>query len=588
MALSEKEELELIALLELEVAEMERNRPIWSPKDPEFPDKITPQMMLVDSQADIIFYGGGVGGGKTFAAACVSLTQAESTLILRREFSQHEEIVNVFTKLIGPENIVGGTLIRWANESKKPKDVIAKRIRLGHLQHPLKDWQKYQGLQFDQVIIDEATAFPEKIVRLLMAWNRRPAEFVNGKLVHRPERKIKTIFTFNPPITHEGLWILKPIAPWVDENFRDHKKQPLRPAYGQVLYVLNLENEEYFFTEPQEMDSHPVTGKPLGSIFRTVSRTFIKALLADNAYLRNDPVYRAKLQAMPEEWRKAMLDGEMNAQLVDSIGQIFRGDPYKECLARWRKLNDPDENGNIAAPSGMPLAIGLDTAQGGDDDNCYFPIWEGGYLGIKGIVNGKACPDAGKLCDWMENEMRTRWSCDPDEIPLCVDAIGGRDFIFEWLRRWPNSVLYKFNGAQSMGVQGIYKVRVDQSSEEAVRVEEWNEVSRLPWLSTGVSFLNKISGSYIRMGDATRHPSYSLALPPDNELQRQLCARTASTEKSRMAISPKEQFIKDFGKSPNEADAAVMAFHFIDVVIRLLLSADQKARFEEIQRVRCS
>ena len=584
MALSEREGLEFIALLELELAEKVRNTPIWSPNDPEFPEKYTPQMALVDSQADIIFYGGGVGGGKTFAAACIALTQSESTLILRREFSQHEEIVNVFSKLVGAENIIGGTLIRWRDEYKKNHTIKAKRIRLGHLQHPEKDWQKYQGLQFGQVIVDELTTFPEKIIRLLMAWNRTPAEFKNGKMVPKKTAKIKTIFTFNPPITHEGLWITKPIAPWIDEDFRDHNGLPMRPKCGDLLHVLNLDNEEFFFWEHTETDTHPVTGKPLGMVFSTVSRTFIKAMLSDNAYLRNDPVYIAKLQAMPPEWRKAMLEGDMSAQLVDQINQIFKGDSLKEAELLWRKIND---DGN--APATMPLCIGLDTAQGGDDDNVYFPIWERGYVGKKGIINGKRAGDATKLCDWLEAQFYEHWRAMPDEIPICVDAIGGRDFTHEWKRRHPDGVLYEFKGSASAGVQGIFKTKVSANEKPDSVGKEFNKVAELPFYSIGVIFANKISAAWIRMGDSMRHPEFSIALPPDNELTRQLAARTAKPDQNKMAISPKEEFIKTFGKSPNEADALVMAYWFIDVVLKhasIMLTKQQIARFEEIQRIR--
>ena len=276
-----------------------------------------------------------------------------------------------------------------------------------------------------------------------------------------------------------------------------------------------------------------------------------------------------------------MLDGDMAGQLSDKIGQIFKGDAYKDAQARWRKINEDGKQ-----PTSLPLCIGLDTAQGGDDDNVYFPIWEHGYVGIKGIVNGKNAADAGKLCDWLEKEFKDRWNCEPDEIPISVDAIGGRDFIYEWSRRWPNSIVYKFKGSDSAGVQGIFKTHKDMSAPD--QAAEWNHVAQLPWFSQGVTFLNKISAAWIRMGDATRHPAFSIALPPDNEAQRQLTSRTEGKgEKARMSISPKEEFVKDFGKSPNEADAIVMAYWFIDVVLRLkLLSKDQIARFEEIQRIR--
>lgn len=610
--LTEAEEIELLQLLEIEAAEIDRRLPIWSPKDPEFPEKYTPQMALVDSKADIIFYGGGVGGGKTFAAACIALTQAETTLILRREFSQHEEIVNVFTKLIGAENVYGGTVIRWKDEKKKPKQVIAKKITLGHLQHPKKDWQKYQGRQFQQVIIDEATGFPEDIVRLLMAWNRKPAKFKDGKIVKQKESKIKTIFTFNPPITHEGLWIIKPIAPWIDPSFRDHNGKPLRPAFGELLYVLNLDNQEYFFTEHQELDRHPVTGKPLGEVFTTVSRTYIKATLNDNAYLRNDPVYKAKLQAMPAEWRKAMLDGEMTASLVDQILQIFKGEPYKECLARWRTLNDQGKQ-----PKSIPLAVGLDTAQGGNDDNALVPVWERGYFGEKSIIGSTAVRfpdeemrkwgiekgiikadedgDAWKggangisISMWVERMFWERWECLGDQIPICVDAIGGADFISTYSLAFPKAIIYKFRGNEGAGVRAIFDLN-PKPDDKAAMEKKWNHAAELPHYSIGMTYTNKITCAWGRLGDATRHPEFAIALPPDTDTQVQLTTRVYKhSDNKRMGMTQKEKFIEQLGnRSPNEADATVMAYYFIDVVLYLkLLPKKDLERFEEIQRLR--
>jgi len=608
MSPTKEQKLRKIAIL----TEKKRRRPIWSPQDPEFPDKYTPQMALVDSKADIIFYGGGVGGGKTFAAACIALTQAETTLILRREFSQHEEIVNVFTKLVGAENIYGGVVIRFKDESKKPTQVVAKKITLGHLQHPKKDWQKYQGRQFQQVIIDEATAFPENIVRLLMAWNRKPAEFKNGKIVKSKQSKIKTIFTFNPPITHEGLWIIKPIAPWVDPNFRDHNQKPLRPKYGELLHVLSLDNQEYFFEEPQELEFHPVTGRPLGGSFMTVSRTYIKATLKDNAYLRNDLVYLAKLQAMPTEWRLAMLDGEMTASLVDQILQIFKGIPYKECLARWRILQDQNKQ-----PQTIPLAVGLDTAQGGNDDNVIMPVWERGYFGEKSKIGGadvkfsdekikqwmidkgtldptkdgdgwKSGANGVSIAMWVEKVLWDRWNCRADEIPISVDAIGGADFISAFSAAFPNAIIYKFRGNEAPGVQAIFDLNPRPNTPESEK--KYNHVADLPAYSTGISYTNRITCAWGRLGDATRHPEYQIAFPPDTDMQIQLTSRVyKQSENKRMGMTPKEIFIKELGnRSPNEADAAAMVFYFIDVVIRLLLSPSQKERFEEIQRIRCT
>ena len=570
MALSEKEELELIALLELEVAEMERKRPIWQPnKDKNDPDRITPQMMAITSEATIVVFGGGAGGGKSDFIIGDALLNHQYSLLLRRTFSEFEQIQKRLGELVGPENLKDkDTLVRF--DGSKHPSIKAKRIKLGHMNTPLKDWKKYAGREYDCISIDEFTDFPESIIRKITTWLRSKD----------PNQKTRLNLTCNPPTDSAGLWVIGFIAPWVDPTFTDHNKQPIHAKSGEILHVARIQDVDYFFREPQELTHHPVTGKELNLPATTISRTFIQSLVKDNPFYAGKD-YEKQLQMLNESDYTAMYLGEWKTSLTDKIGQIFKGDAYKDAQARWRKI---DEDGN--QPTSIPLCIGLDTAQGGDDDNVYFPVWEGAYFGAKGIVNGKNASDAGKLCDWLEIEFKDRWNCEPDEIPISVDAIGGRDFIYEWSRRWPNSVVYKFMGSGSAGVQGIFKTHKDMSKPD--QAKEWNHVAKLPWFSQGVTFLNKISAAWIRMGDATRHPAFSIALPPDNEAQRQLTSRTeGGGEKKRMSISPKEEFVKDFGKSPNEADAIVMAYWFIDVVLRLkLLSKEHIARFEEIQRIR--
>lgn len=570
MGLTKAEELELIALLELEVAEMERNRPIWRPnRDKDNPERLTPQMMAITSEATIVVFGGGAGGGKSDFIIGNALLNHQYSLILRRTYSEFEQIQKRLIDLVGPENVTDkDTLVRFAGQ--KHPSIKAKRIKLGHMNTPLKDWKKYAGSEYDNISIDEFTDFPETIIRKITTWLRSID----------PNQKCRLNLTCNPPTDSKGLWVIGFIAPWVDPTFVDHNKRPLSAKSGEVLHVARINDVDYFYREPQEITHHPVTGKQLTAPASTISRTFIQSLVKDNPFYAGKE-YEKRLQALDERDYAAMYLGEWKSSLVDAIGQIFRGEAYKECLARWRSIEGTEHQ-----PDGMPLCLGFDTAQGGEDDNTYIPIWECGYFGQKGSVSGKSANDAGKLCDWMENEIRTRWSCEPDEIPLSVDAIGGRDFIYEWVRRWPNALVYKFRGSEGAGVRGIFQTHKDQAA--TTDTATINAVSKLPFYSQGVTFLNKISAAYIRLGDATRHPDYRIAFPPDNELQRQLTARTAGTEKNRMAISPKEQFVKEFGKSPNEADAAVMAYWFIDVAIHLMLSAKELERFDEIQRIRAS
>jgi len=600
MALSEREELELIALLELELAEIERDKPIWTPNARKNPDEPSPQEILMSTTARVIGFGGAGGGGKTYGMVGKALLQHDSVMILRRTFSQFEEMSKNFERLAGRENVTDkGLIVKFRNPKTKHKQIKARSIKLGHLNN-LKDWEIYAGNPHDLLGFDEVTGFSENIVRGLMAWNRST---IKGQLC-------QTLMTFNPPLTPMGLWVIAFFGPWVDENFLDHNRRPLAAKSGEILHVAYINDEDYFFREPQMLTHHPVTGKELPDAVATVSRTFIRARIEDNPH-QDQAEYKSRLQGMGSEWQRAILYGEMSSSLVDQIGQIFKGDPYKECQARWKAM---DIAGTL--PKSIPLAVGLDTAQGGKDDNCYFPIWETGIFGTKGLIKGEGvrykvdemrdwmvahnllkegsteagwlgAANAISICMWLEKEFKERWECAADEIPICVDAIGGADFLSIWCIAFPNSLVHKFRGSDGAGVTGILL-----PPRTTVKVEKaWNHAAQLPFYSHGVKYTNKIAAAWCRLGDATRHQEFKIAFPPDNELRRQLTSRRTndnSQEKSRMGITPKDKFSEEIGQSPNEADAAVMAYWFIDVVLKFGLSKAEIARFEEIQRVRCS
>jgi len=545
----------------------------WAETVPEFRPQGTnePQKGAFACDADEIGYGGAATGGKSILGLLKALYQHHNTVIFRQTLPMHSGLIRKIKQWL-PNQLKGNPPVLLPERKRK---VIAKQIRLAYLNHE-DHLDGEQGNAKDCAIFDEAVQFPREWINRIAAHIRpdSPEEFAAAGL------KCQLVLTFNPPLNSVGLWVLDMFGPWIDEN---HKMYPV--PYGEVLYCCYYRGRDFFFRENTPLTHDPIDGKELDFPIYLKSRTFFKATIKDNEEFRNNKTYIATLQSQDEKVMRAFLYGDWDASLVDALGQIFKTKPYKDCLNRWREVESSQSEPKI-----WPLALGFDTAHGGGDDNAFYPIWEGGYFGTKSIVKGESVPDAGKLCDWLENEILERWKCSPEFIPICYDELGGYDFGHEWTRRHPTALVYKFKGSQSAGVQGIFKSLVKPDNDNYAKPKNnWNAMGGLPWYSEGVKFRDKISAAYVRLGDATRHPEYTgIAFPPDNDLQRQLTSRLAPVDKDRVGITPKEKFIKDFGKSPNEADAAVMAYWFIDVVLKFGLSKREIERFEEIQRVRCS
>lgn len=556
-------------------------------KCPDVPTKC----ISVSSPSQMYLAGKGfIPTHNTFLMIGKALTKHRKSLILRREYPQFQGILDEFRKLVGPENVVGGNQVRFGKE--KHWQIAAKLIELGHLQHPVKDWQRYQGIPHDLLAFDEVTQFPENVVRMLMTWcvatDLDPEHAAQGL----PGTIAQVLMTFNPPRSAAGLWIMKFFGPWIIPNFVDASGRPINARSGEILHVAYIENKEYFYREAQVLTTHPTTKRELPEAVRTVSRTFILSTLDDNPHYLHTS-YEGDLQALAHDDYMAMRYGIFTEMVAEKLGQIVRHIPWKAAQDRWKKAVAPD----------FPLVLGLDTSQGGEDDNCYYPCGYGGYYWEKGVLPAKAYNSDADIrkwleehglrqflisdawrnsiaeisqCIWLEGDMRRRWGVAADEIPICLDTIGGKAFLAIWSLAFPNSIVYKFKGSEGAGVQGILR-RESSEKERAKPVP--NPLTGLPFISEGEAFNNKITAAYCRFGDALLHPDFPIAVPDDTETTIQVMSRVRGTNGKRTAINSKENVIDELGKSPNEADAMVMAFWFVDVVIALgLLSKKEMER----------
>jgi hypothetical protein len=238
-----------------------------------------------------------------------------------------------------------------------------------------------------------------------------------------------------------------------------------------------------------------------------VSRTFIPAGLADNPYLNDD--YRRSLMLLPEPLRSALLSGNWSAMLTDDAYQVVPRAWVKAAMARW----EPREE--------TPDVIGCDVARGGEDKTVKAPR-KGNYFMPLEKYPGRSTPDGQSV----------------------VDLLAG-------------------NAVINIDVIGVGASAFDIGNERGLKMIPVNfaEKSIAKDKSETLRFVNKRAEYYWAFREALDPiDGDNVALPPDPELEADLCAARWQSMSNGIKIESKEDIKKRIGRSPDCADAVVLAW----------------------------
>lgn len=369
----QEELLQLLPLLgDEERAELDKlltvGMPVWMPQP-------GPQTMALESMADIVFYGGQAGGGKTDLLIGVALTQQEHSILFRREAVQLVGIEERITKVLGSRKGYNSQDGVWRLPEKRI-------LELGSVKEP-GDWIKYQGRPHDAKLFDEITHFTEAQFRTLIGWMR----------TDNPKVRQRVIAAGNPPTDSEGEWVVRYWAPWLDPEHPN----PAKPG------------ELRWFVTDEHGDDIEVSGPALvrikGKQTRPKSRTFIPSSVDDNLFLQLTG-YRDTLMALPEPLRSQMAEGNFLAGRSDDVWQLIPTAWIRAAQARWQ----PRE------VKGVMTAMGFDVARGGIDKSTLAPrygTWFDEFISVPGAIT-KDGPSAATL---VVGQVR-------DGAPIYTDAIG--------------------------------------------------------------------------------------------------------------------------------------------------------------------
>ena len=334
-----------------------------------------PQSAAYHSKADIIFYGGSAGGGKTELLLGLSLTEQEHSIIFRREAVQLIGIEERMTKILGSRAGYNSQDGIW----RLPNGRV---LELGSVKEP-GDWVKYQGRPHDAKLFDEICHFTEMQFRTLIGWLR----------TDNPNIRQRVVAAGNPPTTAEGEWVKRYWAAWLDPQHPN----PAKP--GELRwYVTNEKGED------QEVpDSTPVMVG--GELMTPKSRTFIPSSVDDNLFYSTTG-YKATLQALPEPLRSQMLRGDFNAGVSDPVWQLIPTEWVKAAQARWKDRHS----------KGLMTAIGFDPSRGGQDKSSAarrHGQWFDKIVTAPGVVTKDGPTAAGFIVPLIR-----------DGAVVCIDSIG--------------------------------------------------------------------------------------------------------------------------------------------------------------------
>lgn len=261
------------------------------------------QEQFLKSNADIVFYGGAAGGGKTYAILLEPLYDVHDpnfgAVIFRRTTKQVTSEGGLWDTAIDLYTPLG---VKTRQDNLTMSFPSGAKVTFAHMEHE-KNRLDWQGSQIPLICFDELTHFTWKQFTYLLSRNRS-ANF-SGKSRVRA--------TLNPDSDH---WVRSFIDWYIDEH-----GFAIPERSGVVRYFV-IENDIVIWADTAE----ELIDKDDSRLPK--SFTFISSSLKDNKILmENDPGYLATLQSLTRVERAQLLDGNWNVRAT--AGMYFRRSDFE-------------------------------------------------------------------------------------------------------------------------------------------------------------------------------------------------------------------------------------------------------------------
>ena len=486
-----------------------------------------PQADAFYTEADETLYGGAAGGGKSDLIIGLATTAHRRSLVFR---AQSVDLGGFWDRL----NEVIKTAITKDDNKRRMVTSDKRLIECGHLDKPGSE-KNWMGRPHDLIAFDEAAQLEELKVEFVIRWLRSTVE---------GQRK-RVLFATNPPMpeirdgqlvdTGLGDWLLRWFAPWLDEMYE-------RPAVpGELRWCIMKSEGDRFVTLWVEGPGwyDPLTGAPCpnatdaeketGKVAASRSRTFIKSLLKDNAFLQGTG-YAERLSSTPEPLKSMLLNGDFTVKGEDHPFQIIPTQWVLAAQERWK---------NMPLDTVLKLKQRVlygDIAQGGADTTVLAPLMELDYYDDLITKPGSATP-TGKEVAVLILEERL------DQSLIALDGTGG----------WA--------GATAEALDSRYKItcelhtvsKRDGSSPRDMPMYTYGNLRARMWWEFRLALDPK--------------SEFAICLPPSPRLRTQLTTPHWRIVKGQLLVEEKDEIRKRIGSSTDEADAVLGAWQYREQAI---------------------
>lgn len=480
--------------------------PLWRPQ-------AGPQTEACNSAADILGFGGQAGGGKTDLALGLAGTAHFESIIFRRTFKQLDAIVKRSRALYGQAAEENEVIADYNKSEHVWRFRDGRVVELRQVEHE-NDKEDYRGQPHDLYVFDEATQFPESVVRFITAWLRSTRE----------GQRCRVLLTFNPPENSEGEWVVTFFAPWLDPNHPN----PALP--GELRYFAAVPDGKGGSKE-QEVAADWRGVDERGDEIVPISRTFIPAKLSDNKF--QSPMYRAVLQSLPEPLRSQMLFGDFQAGRSDGAYQVIPSAWVDAAQKRWR-----ERVAREGKPKTPMSALGVDVARGGKDFTSRAPRYDNFVDELRRAPGGNTT-NGQVVAELVEQDTLGQVT-----VKVQVDVIGVGSSPFDCIRNgWVDDAGHQHAGIKERAVAMNASEGSDRRDKSGV-----------------LGFLNQRADWAWQLREALDPASgMDLCLPPDPKVKADLCSLRWKPTVRGIQVESKDDVKKRIGRSPDDGDAVIYA-----------------------------